>query len=296
MYASINRIKIMFTFSPLCVILIEIKQCCIRQLYYLRGMICRMNLLFVGDIVGKEGCEFFAKKLYAIKKEYNIDITVVNGENSAQGNGITKYSADSLYTSGVDAITTGNHAFKRREATEMYDQLDCLVRPANYPDGCIGKGYCILDFGSYSVAIVNLMGVVYMDPIDNPFTVADKILSEINTPNIFVDFHAEATAEKKALGHYLTNRVTAVIGTHTHVQTSDEIILGGHTGYITDVGMTGAELSVLGVKTEIAVEKMKSHYPVRFTESTEPCFMNAVVLNFDEKLGKTNKITRLIVR
>ena len=255
-----------------------------------------MNLLFVGDIVGKEGCDFFAQKLYTLKKEYNIDITVVNGENSAQGNGITKSSADFLISSGVDVITTGNHAFKRREMTEYYDQMECLLRPANFPDGCVGKGYYVLDMGSCSVAIVNLMGVVYMEPIDNPFTVVDKILEEIRTPNIFVDFHAEATAEKKAMGHYLTNRVTAVMGTHTHVQTSDEVILGGHTGYITDVGMTGAENSVLGVKTEVAVQKMKSHFPVKFIESTEPCFLNAIIVNFDEKLGKTTKILRVIIR
>jgi len=140
------------------------------------------------------------------------------------------------------------------------------------------------------------MGVVYMEPIDNPFTVVDKILEEIKTPNIFVDFHAEATAEKKAMGHYLTGRVTAVMGTHTHVQTADEVILGEHTGYITDVGMTGPENSVLGVRTNVAVQKMKSHFPVKFVESTEPCFLNAIVVDFDEKLGKTTKIERVIVR
>lgn len=255
-----------------------------------------MNLLFVGDIVGKDGCEFFAKKLYALKKEYDIDITVVNGENSAQGNGLTKFSAESLFSAGADVITTGNHAFRRREAVELYNQTECLLRPANYPDGCIGHGVCTLDFGHCSVAVINLMGVVYMEPLDNPFTAIDRILSEIKTPNIFVDFHAEATAEKKAMGHYLTGRVTALFGTHTHVQTSDEIILGEHTGYITDAGMTGAELSVLGVDTSIAVQKMKSHFPVRFVESAEPCFLNAVYLKFDEKIGKTTKIERVILR
>ena len=255
-----------------------------------------MNLLFIGDIVGKEGCDFFAKKLFTIKKEYNIDVTIANGENSAQGNGITKSSADFLFSNGVDVITAGNHAFKRREMTEYYDQMECLLRPANFPDGCVGKGYCVLDMGGYSIAVINLMGVVYMEPIDNPFTVVDKILEEIKTPNIFVDFHAEATAEKKAMGHYLTGRVTAVMGTHTHVQTADEVILGEHTGYITDVGMTGPENSVLGVRTDVAVQKMKSHFPVKFVESTEPCFLNAIVVDFDEKLGKTTKIERVIVR
>lgn len=258
-----------------------------------------MKLLFVGDIVGKDGSDFFAEKIYGIKKEYGIDVTVVNGENSAQGNGITRASADFLFSCGVDAITTGNHSFKRREACDMYDEKEFLLRPANYPEGCIGKGYCILDYGSVRIAVVNLMGVVYMEPIDNPFTVIDGILEELKAEgikNIFVDFHAEATAEKKAMGHYLTGKVTGVFGTHTHVQTSDEIILGEHTAYITDAGMTGAELSVLGVKTEIAVEKMRSHFPVRFEESKNPCFLNGVVVDFDEKLGKSTKITRLIMR
>lgn len=258
-----------------------------------------MKLLFIGDIVGKDGCEFFAEKIYGIKKEYGIDVTVVNGENSAQGNGITKFSADFLFSNGVDVITTGNHSFKRREACDMYDEKAFLLRPANYPDGCIGKGYCILDYGSVRIAVVNLMGVVYMEPIDNPFTVMDGILEELKAEgikNIFVDFHAEATAEKKAMGHYLTGKVTGIFGTHTHVQTSDEIILGGHTAYITDAGMTGAELSVLGVDKDIAVEKMRSHFPVKFRESEEPPFLNGVVTEFDEKLGKSTKITRLILR
>lgn len=256
-----------------------------------------MKLLFIGDVVGKEGCNFLASKLYALKRDYCIDITVVNGENSAAGNGITKASAEQLFSCGADVITTGNHAFKRQEVVPLYDENDCLLRPANYPAdvGIAGKGVCILDMGSCSVAVINLMGVVYMDPIDNPFTVIDEILDGIKTPNIFLDFHAEATAEKKCMGHYLTRRVTAVLGTHTHVQTSDERIIGGHTGYITDAGMTGAENSVLGVDSDIAVQRMKTHFPVHFKESTEPCFLNGVVVEFDQKLGKTTKITRIIL-
>ncbi len=254
------------------------------------------RILFSGDIVGKEGCEFFAKNLQKIKAEHNIDVVIVNGENSAAGNGITKGSAEFLWNCGVDVITTGNHAFKRREATEMYDESEFIVRPANYPEGCIGKGYTVLDFCSWKLAVVNIMGVVYMEPLDNPFFTMDKILAELDTPNIFVDFHAEATAEKKAMGHYLTGKVTAICGTHTHVQTSDEIILGEHTAYITDAGMTGPELSVLGVKTEPALEKMRTHFPVRFCESENPCFFNGIVIEFDEKLGKSSKVIRLILR
>ena len=254
-----------------------------------------MNLLFIGDVVGKSGCEFLMKNLYKIKKEYNIDVTIANGENSARGNGITKASANELTEYGVDIITTGNHAFRRKEAADIFDR-ECVIRPANYPDGCIGKGYRTFDFGRYQLAVVNLMGTAYMDALDNPFSTIDRILDEIDTPNIIVDFHAEATSEKKCMGHYLSGRVTAVIGTHTHVQTSDEIILNGHTGYITDAGMTGPELSVLGVMTEDALNRQRFKTPVFFRESENPSFLNGVVLEIDTKLGICTKITRLVIR
>lgn len=255
-----------------------------------------MKLLFIGDVVGKAGCDFLGDNIYRIKKEHSIDITVVNGENSAQGNGLTKFSAEYLFNHGADVITTGNHCFKRREATECYENMECLLRPLNYPHGVVGKGFCELDFGDCRIAIINLMGVVYMEPIDNPFTAVDKVLEEIDTPNIFVDFHAEATAEKKCMGHYLEGRVTAVMGTHTHVMTADEAIFADHTGYITDVGMTGPENSVLGIDTEIAIDKMRLHFPVQFKESSEGCFINGIVIDFDKKTGKCNKIERLIIK
>lgn len=254
-----------------------------------------MKLLFIGDVVGKHGCDFLQKKLHSLKQKHSIDITVINGENSAAGNGITKASAEMLFSCGADVITTGNHAFKRRDSVQIFER-DTIIRPANYPDGVIGKGVCVLDFGKYSVAIVNLMGTVYMDALDNPFNVIDDILKDIDTPNIFVDFHAEATAEKKAMGHYLAGKVTAVMGTHTHVQTNDDIILNDHTGYITDVGMTGPELSVLGVATEPAVNKLKYKYPVQFTEANTSCFLNGVVVEFSEEVGRCTKFDKIIER
>ena len=254
-----------------------------------------MNLLFIGDVVGKAGCSFLSEKMYELKKEYDIDITVVNGENSAQGNGITKYSADMLKKCGADVITTGNHCFKRREAVSIYNEND-IIRPANFPEGVIGKGVCTLDFGSYSIAVINLMGTVYLDALDNPFTTIEKLLEDIETPNIFVDFHAEATAEKKAMGYFLAGKVTAVMGTHTHVQTSDETILKDHTGYITDAGMTGPEESILGVSVKPAVDKLRFRYPVRFTEAETACFINGVVISFNETTGKCTKILRIIKR
>lgn len=254
------------------------------------------NLLFIGDVVGKAGCDFLASKLSGIKRLYDIDVTVVNGENSAQGNGITRYSADSIVRAGADIITTGNHAFRRKEALDIFDE-DYIIRPANYPEGgCVGKGVCILDMGAYSVAFVNLMGTVYMDPLDNPFTKIDEILEQISVPNIFVDFHAEATSEKKAMGFHLAGRVSGVFGTHTHVQTADECILNGKTAYITDVGMTGPEHSCLGVEVQPAVDRLRFRMPVRFKESEGESFLCGIVASFDEKNGKTHKIERIIVR
>lgn len=254
------------------------------------------NLLFIGDVVGKAGCDFLADKLRSIKNKYNIDITIVNAENSAQGNGITKYSADSVINSGADVITTGNHAFKRREAYEIYEN-DYIIRPANYPsEDCPGKGVCTLDMGSYSIAVVNLSGTVYLDPLDNPFTVIDSMLGDIDTPNVFVDFHAEATSEKKAMGYHLAEKVTGVFGTHTHVQTADECILFNHTAYITDAGMTGPENSVLGVEIQPAVDRLRFRMPVRFKEAEGKCFLCGIVVAFDEKTGKSHKIERIIIR
>ncbi len=255
-----------------------------------------MVLLFLGDVVGEIGSRFVGSRLRSLKSTYGAEIVVVNGENSASGNGITPHSAKYLFDHGADVITTGNHCYRRREIYETLDRKEFLIRPANYPDGNPGHGYCIYDMGSCRIAVINLMGTVYMEALDNPFAKADEILEQIDTPNIFVDFHAEASGEKKAMGHYLAGRVTAVLGTHTHVQTADEIILADHTGYITDVGMCGPELSVLGIKTELAIEKQRFHSPVKFTESENRPFINGVVLEFDKNNGKCVKIDRLIIR
>lgn len=254
------------------------------------------NLLFIGDVVGKTGCDFLASKLSGLKKQYNIDVTVVNGENSSQGNGITEESADSIIRAGADVITTGNHAFRHRDSMHIYER-DFIIRPANYPDGgCVGKGVCTLDMGAWSLTVINLMGTAFMDALDNPFTKIDEILENTDSKNILVDFHAEATSEKKAMGHYLTDRVTAIVGTHTHVQTSDEIILGGGTAYITDAGMTGPEISCLGADIGPVINTYRFHMPERFTPSANPCFLCGVVIAFDEKTGKSHKIERIIIR
>ena len=255
-----------------------------------------MKLLFLGDVVGQIGSEFVGEKLRPLKKFYGADIVIVNGENSANGNGITPQSAKYLFNHGADIITTGNHCYRRKEIMEMYDSEEYLLRPANFPEGNVGHGVCIYDMGSCRIAVINLMGTVYMEALDNPFSTVDKLLCGIDTPNIFVDFHAEATSEKKAMGQYLAGKVTAVFGTHTHVQTADECILSEHTGYITDAGMCGPELSVLGVKSEIAIEKQRFHSPVRFVESDNPPFINGVIVEFEQNNGKCVAIERIIVR
>lgn len=254
------------------------------------------NLLFIGDVVGKTGCDFLASKLSGIKKQYGIDVTVVNGENSSQGNGITEDSADSIISAGADVITTGNHAFRHKDSMHIYER-DFIIRPANYPEGgCVGKGVCNLDMGAWSLTVINLMGTAFMDNLDNPFTKIDDLLKNTDSKNILVDFHAEATSEKKAMGHYLTDRVTAIVGTHTHVQTADETILGEGTAYITDAGMTGPEISCLGADITPVINTYRFHMPERFTPSTNPCFLCGVVIEFDEKNGKSHKIERIIIR
>ena len=255
-----------------------------------------MNLLFVGDVVGTAGIDILERYIYKLKCDHSIDFTVVNGENSAVGNGITKQSYDRLMRLGADVVTGGNHSFQQRGCEELYEQNATLLRPANYPDGVIGTGVYIADLFPVRIAVINLRGTVGLEALENPFFTADRLIDEAGTPNIIIDFHAEATSEKKALGHYLAGRVTAVLGTHTHVQTADEMILKDHTAYITDAGMCGPEISVLGIDPEIAVARMKYHYPAVFRPSSSPSFINAVVVSFDEKLGKANKIERIIMR
>lgn len=255
-----------------------------------------MHLMFIGDVVGATGCNFLASKIPTLKKKYSPDILVVNGENSATGNGITVSSANSLLRLGADVITTGNHAFRRHESQSAFEDIPNLLRPANFPEGVLGRGFCILDLGRTQIAVVNLMGTAFMDPLDNPFSVIDKLLKEIPCKNIFLDFHAEATAEKKAMGYYLDGRITALFGTHTHVQTADETVLKGGTAYITDVGMTGPEESVLGVCKDAAISKLRFHLPVRFTEAETACFVCGCVVDFDEKTGLARSVERVCER
>ncbi|WP_195975659.1 TIGR00282 family metallophosphoesterase [Hydrogeniiclostridium mannosilyticum] len=255
-----------------------------------------MNLMMIGDVVGSTGCKFLRAHLPAFKKLKQIDVVVANGENSADGNGITPTSADYLFKSGVDVITAGNHTFRRKECYELFDTCETLLRPANFPPSAPGRGLCILDLGRLQVAVINLMGVVYMEPMDSPFDTADRLLSQDLPRVILVDIHAEATGEKRSLAYYLDGRVSAVIGTHTHVQTADECILENGTAYLSDAGMTGPLHSVLGVKPELVIQKMRSHMPVRFDLASGDCGLDGVLLDIDERTGKARSIERVQIR
>lgn len=256
-----------------------------------------MNILCIGDVVGSVGCRHLQKVLPAIRRQHAVDVCIVNGENSADGNGLTRSSAEVLFQCGADAVTTGNHVFRRAEIYDSLEEKRGIVRPANYPDTAPGNGVFIVDKGRYQVAVINLMGVAYLESLACPFETLDRILADPALPPIrIVDFHAEATAEKKALAYFADGRISALFGTHTHVQTADEQILPNGTGFITDAGMTGPIHSVLGVRAELAIAKMHSKLPVRFAIAEDPCMMNAVLFTVDNKTGKTVAVERLDVR
>ncbi|MEG1448847.1 MAG: TIGR00282 family metallophosphoesterase [Oscillospiraceae bacterium] len=249
-----------------------------------------MKVLFIGDIVGSSGCDHLRQVLPQFKREKDIDIIIANGENSAEGNGMLPHSIKHILDSGVDVVTSGNHALRRREIFETLDSDLPLIRPANLHYSAPGRGYYIIDKMKYRLCVINLQGTVYMDSYQNPFERVDQILEDVDTPNIIVDFHAEATAEKIAFGKYLDGRVSAVVGTHTHVQTNDARIFEKGTGYITDVGMCGGANSVLGVRAEISIQKFRTNLPVRFENDKNNIVLNGVYLEIDEKTGKTTKI------
>lgn len=256
-----------------------------------------MRILCVGDVVGSAGCAHLRAVLPPVKRQYGVDICIVNGENSADGNGITPVAARHIMDSGADVITGGNHTYRRREFWDELEETPYFLRPANYPAGSPGQGLCVVDKGRVQVAVINLMGTVYMDALACPFDTLDALLEQAGHPRFcVVDFHAEATAEKKALAFYADGRVSALFGTHTHVATADEQILPAGTGFLTDVGMTGPVTSVLGVRPEQSIQKMKGKLPVRFATADGPCLMNAVLFTLDDETGRATAVERLDVR
>lgn len=252
------------------------------------------NVLFLGDVVGQAGCDCLRQHLPRLRKEYQAEIVVANGENSAEGNGITPHSAKQLWDCGVHVITTGNHGLRRREIYELLDSGTGLIRPANLHESAPGAGWYLYDSPSFPLAVINLIGRVYLEPVASPFDVADSLLKTIQCPNILVDFHGEATAEKLAFAHYLDGRVSAIVGTHTHVATADERLLPKGTAYITDAGMCGGRDSVLGVVKEKAIERMRTGLPTRFSNDTANIELHGVVLRFVGG-GKVESISRVAV-
>ena len=255
-----------------------------------------MNILCVGDVCGHIGCEYLGSVLPALKRREGVDFTIINGENSADGNGILPHSAKALFDAGADVITGGNHTFRRREVFDMLDSCCGLLRPANMPDSTPGKGYDIFDCGRTNVAVINLLGTTYMESLDCPFKSAEKIVAELKSDGakiIIIDFHAEATSEKRALGFFLDGQISALFGTHTHVQTADEQILPCGSGYITDLGMTGPIHSVLGVKPDIIVKKFTDKLPVRFELADGECELSGCIFTCDDRSGKCLSVKRI---
>ena len=251
-----------------------------------------MRILFIGDVVGKGGRDTLLSTLPSLKKKFQPTFTIVNGENSAAGRGITPPIAKSFFEAGVQTITMGNHTWDNKAIFEFIDEEKKLVRPANYPPGTPGIGYTYIRSNQVELAVINLMGRTFLPPIDCPFRLAEELVQSIRkrTPFIFVDFHAEATSEKQAMGWFLDGKVSAVVGTHTHVQTGDARVLPQGTAYLTDVGMVGPYDWILGMETDAVLKKFISQLPVRFEVASGRNQLNAVVIDLHPLTGKATKI------
>jgi len=257
-----------------------------------------VKVVFIADIVGKPGRQALSQELHRLVDRYTVDLVIANGENAAGGFGLTEETARDLFGCGVHLITSGNHIWDKKESVDFIKREEKLIRPANYPEGTPGRGSAIIRTASgIPVAVLNLEGRVFMSPLECPFRVADREIAKLKevTPIVLVDFHAEATSEKISLGWYLDGKASAVLGTHTHVQTADERILPGGTAYMTDVGMTGSFDSVIGIRKELAVEKFLTQLPVRFEVAKRDIRLNCVVLELDEISGKALGIERIAV-
>jgi metallophosphoesterase (TIGR00282 family) len=255
-----------------------------------------MNLLFIGDIVGRPGRDLVQKGLRGLVEHFDVDLTIANAENAAAGFGITRDIGDTLLEWGVDVMTSGNHIWDKKEALEYIGTEPRLLRPANYPAGVPGRGSYVAQTGDgRSVGVINVMGRVFMTPLDDPFAVVLREIEAIRhrTRVILVDMHAEATSEKIAMGWHLDGRVTAVVGTHTHVQTADERVLPNGTAYMTDVGMTGPHDSIIGMDKEPSLARFLNGMPSRFEPASGNPRLNGALVQADDKTGRATKITRI---
>lgn len=254
-----------------------------------------MNILIIADVVARPGRLAVLDKIGSLREEYKIDVATINAENVAGGFSITPAIADEFFANGVDLMTSGNHIFSKQEIIPYIEANPRLIRPANYPPGTPGSGLFVGEINGYKIAALNLLGRVFMPPVDDPFRVADACVKSIpDAVKIrIVDMHCEATSEKYAMGWFLAGRVSAVVGSHTHVQTADERILEGGTAYITDVGMTGSYAGVIGMDKDQILERF-TKFPARRAEHAKGnVWICAVVVEVDEETGKAEKITRL---
>lgn len=255
-----------------------------------------LNLLFIGDIVGKPGMNVVQTWLPGLIQKYKADFVIANGENAADGKGCTAKEGKVLFDLGVDVITGGNHTWDKHQSQDYLKNESRALRPMNYPKGTYGNGFCIAESKKGKVGVLNLQGRTFMADIDCPFRTSDWVLQKISaeTKIIFVDFHAEATAEKIALVNYLDGKVSIVVGTHTHVQTADERIFPGGTGYITDVGMTGPYESVIGMKTQAAVNRFLYQTPQKYETAENDVHICGMFFKIDTDTGKTVEIERIV--
>lgn len=257
-----------------------------------------MRMMFIGDVVGEPGIQALKQMLSQLHQSIKPDMTIVNGENAATtGKGITRSIVQTFHRLGVDVITLGNHAWDQKEIFDFIDEETALIRPANYPEGTPGSGHVLVKCHKRTVGVCNLMGRSFLQSLDCPFRKADELVESIRskTPIIIVDFHGEASSEKMALGWHLDGRVSAIIGTHTHVQTADERILPKGTAFISDVGMTGAYDGVIGIDRESVLRKFITQLPVRFEVQRGRWQLNAVSIDIDPDTGKAEHIRRIRV-
>lgn len=255
-----------------------------------------VRLLMIGDVVGRPGRRAVKENLPGLLRDEKVDLVIANGENAAGGNGLTREVAYELFSAGVEVITMGNHVWNKKEIYNLIARESRIIRPGNYPPGAPGAGYGRYTTGNnIRVSVINLSGRVFMPGLDCPFRVADELLPVLKEWSnvILLDFHAEATSEKAALAYYLDSRVSAVCGTHTHVQTADERVLPGGTAFITDVGMTGPRDSIIGVKKEAVVEKFITQLPRKFEVAAGPYQFNAVIIDIDQETGLALDIMRI---
>jgi metallophosphoesterase (TIGR00282 family) len=259
--------------------------------------VSKLRILFLGDIVGNAGRVMFQKHIDRLRKEYGIDAVVVNGENSAGGRGITSRIMHFFKHNGVNVVTSGNHIWHNKEIYPYLSQESDLLRPANFPAETIGKGVTTFTCNGHEIAIINIQGRTFMrEHLDCPFRTAERIIAELSTPLIFIDFHAEATAEKMGLAYFLDGKVSGVVGTHTHVQTADERIFPGGTAYITDLGMAGSLNSMIGMKKDPVIQNFLTQLPTRFSvDTTSPFIMTGAWIEVDTDTGKATAIERIAV-